>query len=165
MANDAAQSHGFALSRQGHAVVVVDGEAFERFSLLTQVCEVSKGELGKSFAILRVRLPEHDEAFGSRERQRPQEHGVDDREDGRVGADAQRERHNCHQRESRLLHKHSRGVANVLPESFHCLSLILSTEDVEPYADYRMSERLVTSFPDMPGTVGTKLQRPHPGGM
>ena len=49
-------------------------------------------------------------------RQRPQQHTVDDGEDGGVGADAEREGQRRDERESRLAPQHARGVADVLED-------------------------------------------------
>ena len=98
------------------------GQPFKGLRLPAQVCEVAKGELGGVAAILRLRLAQHQQSLGRIERQRSQEYRVDDREDGRVGPDAQRERHDRDEGESRIFQKHPGAVAKVLPESFHGLS-------------------------------------------
>ena len=48
------------------------------------------------------------------ERQRPQDHGVDDAEDRRRRADAERERDDDAEREKRRAPQHARGVAKIL---------------------------------------------------
>lgn len=53
-------------------------------------------------------LPHHHETIGVRQRQRPQQHGVHEREHGAVGADAERQRDRGHQRE--------RGRRSQLPD-------------------------------------------------
>src|SRR5215510_10467840 len=58
-------------------------------------------------------------ALRLRVRERAQEHGVDDCEDRRVSADAQRKRDDGDQCESWLLHQHSRAVSQVLNQSLH----------------------------------------------
>src|SRR5712671_8131767 len=63
-------------------------------------------------------LPEtedHDLA-GILDRQRPKQQGINQAENGGVGADAQRQREHGYRGESEVLAKHSRGKANILPE-------------------------------------------------
>jgi hypothetical protein len=50
---------------------------------------------------------------------RPKEKGIDDAEDGGVGADTQRERQHGDGCKSGVLDQHSRGEANILPERLH----------------------------------------------
>jgi len=58
----------------------------------------------------------HHEALGFPERKRAQERGVDQGEDGAVGADAERDGEHNHCSEAGLAPQHSDGVAQVLPE-------------------------------------------------
>src|SRR5712671_7635272 len=63
-------------------------------------------------------LPEtedHDLA-GILDRQRPKQQGINQAENGGVGADAQRQREHGYRGESEVLAKHSRGKANILPQ-------------------------------------------------
>src|SRR5580704_1809702 len=66
------------------------------------------------------RLPKLNELTGLRERQRPQEDGINYGEYRRVGADAESEGNDAHDRETGILQKHAGGVFDVLPESSHC---------------------------------------------
>jgi hypothetical protein len=61
-------------------------------------------------------VPQEHEPAGVGERQRPQERRIDDAEDGRVGADAQREREDRHGRESGRLAEPAHRVRQVLSE-------------------------------------------------
>src|SRR5712671_3401012 len=63
-------------------------------------------------------LPEtedHDLA-GILDRQRPKQQGINQAENGGVGADAQRQREHGYRGESEVLAEHSRGKANILPQ-------------------------------------------------
>ena len=62
----------------------------------------------------RAAVEQHDQPIGIVIRQRPQQHAVDDGEDGGVGADAERERQHGDEREAGLPAQHARGVAKVL---------------------------------------------------
>ena len=53
------------------------------------------------------------------ERQRPQQHGVDDAEDGGVGADAEREHGDDRERERRGAEQDPEGVAEIGKERAH----------------------------------------------
>ena len=55
---------------------------------------------------------------GSAPRQRPQQHGVDDAEDRRVGADAEREREDGDGGKARAAKERACPVAEILPEGF-----------------------------------------------
>jgi hypothetical protein len=65
---------------------------------------------------LPVRPRDQHEIVGARERQRTQEDGVDDAEDRRVGADADRNRQDREHQETRRPPERARGVPNVLKE-------------------------------------------------
>ena len=60
----------------------------------------------------RVRVPQRDEPIGIGVRQRPQQHGIDDREDGRARADAEREHEDGDGGESGTQPKLTHGEAN-----------------------------------------------------
>ncbi len=61
-----------------------------------------------------VAIAERDEALRLRVRQRPQQHGVDDGEDGGVGADAERQRDKRGGREPRGPPQHPEAVPDIL---------------------------------------------------
>ncbi len=62
-----------------------------------------------------------DDLIGARDGQRSQDEAVGQAEHGRVGADADRDRHDRDQREARVLHEHPRAMAEVLEYAFdHC---------------------------------------------
>jgi hypothetical protein len=65
------------------------------------------------------RKAEERQPLGILIRQRAQQDGVDDAENGCIDADAQAERENDDQREARLFQQTSRRIADVLPEHFH----------------------------------------------
>jgi hypothetical protein len=66
---------------------------------------------------------EHHDPVGIGVGKRAKEHGVDDREDGGRGADAQRERRDGGEGERALLTKRSQGILDVLDELFHAIHL------------------------------------------
>ncbi len=73
----------------------------------------------------RARMPfgetfmKYDEPIGFRQPDGLQEDGIDDGEDGRVRADAQRQRGNRRGGKRRVLTEHAEGVPEVLQESVH----------------------------------------------
>ena len=60
-----------------------------------------------------------DELSGVADRQRLQQHGVDDGEDGGVGADADGEGQDGGRREAAVLPQQAEGEAGVLEQAFH----------------------------------------------
>ncbi len=104
------------------------GDRLELRALAPPVEEVRVGSLAPVELFLRVRLPEVDEPRRVFEGQRPQERRVHDREDGAVGADAQRQRHDRDQSEARLLQQHAHRVSHVLKKSPHLFTSVLSRE-------------------------------------
>jgi hypothetical protein len=93
------------------------GQAIERFALLAQVGEVAKRKLRERDAVLRGLLAEGHHAIRLRERQRLEQHRVDDAEDGGVGADAERQGKNRDRAIGGLLPQHARAVGHVSPEN------------------------------------------------
>src|SRR5581483_1007364 len=95
------------------------GEFTEGTRLLFEVQEI--GERGGLLlvAVLRIRAPEQYEALRLIERQWPQQHRIDDAEDGRVCADAQGERDDADEREDRISAEHSQAVAKILKQRIH----------------------------------------------
>jgi hypothetical protein len=63
--------------------------------------------------------PHHHDAIRIAIRQRPQDHRVDDAENRRVGADAERERQQRDERKARLLDERANREAKVLEEGGH----------------------------------------------
>ncbi len=63
------------------------------------------------------------------DRQGIQQNGVDDGEDGGIGADAERQRKNGDETEGGVLGEHADGVTDVLPKSLHGLHLPQSEAD------------------------------------
>ena len=88
-------------------------EALERLRLRLDVEEVL-GRVDGGLALPDLR--HLDQAVGLRERQRAQQHGVHDAEDGARRADPEREREHGHQREARRLPQAPRGVGHVLAQ-------------------------------------------------
>src|SRR5579864_805499 len=92
---------------------VIQGKVLEHLRLLAPSCEHRDR---RAFDPLSLLVPEHelDDAVRLGVRQRPQQDRVDDGEDRRVSADAQRERQDRH-----------RGEAGTLPQYPHCIKKIL----------------------------------------
>src|SRR6185436_1864461 len=68
---------------------------------------------------MRALFPQHDDAAWIAKRQPLQQHRVDDREDGRVRADAERKRQHGDEREARRTKAETDGVTDVLKGSVH----------------------------------------------
>ena len=66
-----------------------------------------------------VVLPHFEQAVWFRDRRRTQKQSIDKGEDRGVGADAERQRQNCHGREPAALGQRPNRVSKVLPEGFH----------------------------------------------
>ena len=66
----------------------------------------------------RMTAHERDDAIGLRIRKRLQENRVDHAENGRVGADAEREREQCGKREPRRVEQRTDAVSSILDECF-----------------------------------------------
>ncbi len=98
---------------------------FEDVILIAPIGKVWIGGTATDLAAARVALPNHHQLFGIIKRQRPQQHGVDDAEDGSVCADSQREGHNRDHAHARGLEHHANPVTDVLPERFHGRFLLL----------------------------------------
>ena len=91
-----------------------DADVLEGLSVVRVGQEDGVGEVGLVDAADRVDDP--DERVGIGIGQRFDEHAVDDAEDRRGGADAERERQDGRGGEAGLLPQHARRVAKVLPE-------------------------------------------------
>src|SRR5690349_16891313 len=77
-------------------------------------------------AFLRRGLEQGDKFAGIGKRKGPQEHGVDDAEDGGVGADAERERDRRDDAQARRFHQHAQAKFDVLNNSVHRFKFLLS---------------------------------------
>ena len=74
-------------------------------------------------------FPKLDEVIGLGERQRLQQHGMDDGEDCRVRADAERDCQHGDDGEARRFAKHAKSVFDVLNQSAHFASVSRKTHD------------------------------------
>lgn len=81
--------------------------------------------------------PDHDKPVRVWIRKRAEQGGIDEAEDNRVRADAQRQRQSCHHSEAGLLDQHAEAVKDVLPQSRHVVS-----------GDRPVSARLLAGYPD-----------------
>ena len=103
--------------------VIEGGDSLEHGVLTAPIEEVS-GCHGKT-SVLGNDLVHEDETVGIREGQRPEEHTVDDAEDGRCGADAERQRENRDDCKGGVRHQLSHGVAHVAQYVGEHLQLLL----------------------------------------
>ena len=100
--------------REGRARVGAD--VLERPVLGAPYLMIRQGRGVARLRMVLARAPQTDQSVGVGIRQRLQEHGGDDAEKRRVGADAQRQRHDRHQREPRSAAQRSLRVSQVLGE-------------------------------------------------
>src|SRR5262249_24319004 len=92
--------------------------ALERFGVVAIVRITDRRDRG--FQIdLRIIMVDHYQRRGVLIRQRPEEHRIDDAEDRRVGADAQRQRDDCDDGEPWFTHQRAKPETQVLPECLH----------------------------------------------
>ena len=108
----AGQPLGLARARQVVALAAVDADVLEDLVLRPPVLvvRVSDGHLIN----LRARLPQVDEPLGFGVGQRLEQHRIDDAEDGRRRADAERQRQHRDEGEAGVPEQHARAVAQVL---------------------------------------------------
>ena len=97
------QPLGLADAGEVGVPVLADGERVEDLHALADIAVGGHGKPGFEAVEVGVVVIERDQTIGLVVRQRPQQHAVDDREDRRVRADAQRERHHDDQREPRVV--------------------------------------------------------------
>ena len=108
-----------AEARHRHHQSAVGGERDRALLGAPQVLEL-RHRCGQPLLTAIGRLaPEPDQRVGVRVGQRAHEQVVDQREDGRVRADAERQREHRHRREAGILEQHPAGVARVLSEGVH----------------------------------------------
>ena len=110
------EAFGLALSRQ---VEVRDrpqhGDVFERPVASSQVPDVRKPRAEARHSARRRRRPQIDKAIGQTERQRLQQHAVDDAEHRRRRADAERDGHDRDGGEAGRARHQPHAIAEVLP--------------------------------------------------
>ena len=91
-------------------------DLLESARLLPPVLEVRGRDVVARLRVQPIVLPDRHEAAGIAERQRAQQHGVDDREDGGVGADAERERQHDDRGETGALAHQAQRIAKILEQ-------------------------------------------------
>ena len=102
--------------RDGVCVLPIPGDSGERVVVVLQFQKVSGCE-GRS-RLIRGRVPDLDEIVGARVRQRPQEHAIDDAEDGGVRSDAKRQRHQDDGSQARCLEEGAQCIPDVVEHGF-----------------------------------------------
>ena len=98
----AGNGHGRAVGTGHHHAAHVRNEPGHAIHRVTAIAPV--GHVERRHAIVRrlvAVFPGHDELFGVGKRQRPKQGGIDEREDGAIGADAEGKRQRRHNREAR----------------------------------------------------------------
>jgi hypothetical protein len=108
-----------ASTGQVRAQVDHGGHRVERRAALTPPYEVGRTHRVVLAWPVRAFFPERHDAMGLAERKTLEQHGVHDREDRRVGADAKCEGEYRDGGETRRAHAHPEGVANVLKQRVH----------------------------------------------
>src|SRR5215510_3947608 len=87
-------------------------QAGEDFVLIANLLVCAVRKLSNSLAI--ASAPEQRQSLRGIDRQRFQQHGVNQAEDRRIGPDAQRQRERGHACKAGMLHQHPRAITQVL---------------------------------------------------
>ena len=140
------------LARQVDAVVVEARHRRERRVAFLPPQVVERGDDVRAAGTLGALLPDGDEAPGLVEGEALEEHGVDDREDRGVRADAQRERRDRHGGKTGILREGTAREAQVLPGRL---------EEGEPPAVADGFLRHLDA-PELPDRVAARLFGRHP---
>lgn len=112
---DRADADRTATAGERPRVVVIHRERLQAVLAIAIVEELRGSErVGAELTVL-----ETNQAVGLRERQRAEDHAVDDREHRRGRSNPEGHRHDCRGRESRLPAQHASPVAQVLSEARH----------------------------------------------
>src|SRR5262249_3623130 len=117
---DTAHPFGRFAARIVKSLVLERAHALERVTLCAPVKQVSDRQWRAiSSRRLWPAVPHHYQAPRIFERQRFEEHSIDNTEDRRVRTDAQRQREHGNQSEDWIFQQHSRAIPQILPESIH----------------------------------------------
>ena len=111
-----AQAFGLGAAVEDEPHLVILDDVLERAGPLAVVGELAPGESGVDFVLARNLRLEHQDAIAAVVGQRFQHDAVDDAEDRRVGADAERHRHQDRASEPAVSREHAHGDAKVLRE-------------------------------------------------
>ena len=95
------------------------GEILEHGGLLLVIDEVRTRHERPIHIRVRQTIPHQHQLLGILERQRPEEDGIGDAEDGHDAADPQRQRQHEHRRVSRALGERAEGVLKILAQETH----------------------------------------------
>ena len=99
-------------------VVHLDGvkrrDLFHALAALLEVKEVGQRRRLARGAGVSIGLPDDRERVDVLHRRRPQQHGIDNAEDRRVGADPKRHRQQCHDREAWVADEDAEGIPKIL---------------------------------------------------
>ena len=124
------------------------GHTFERFVLAGQIHEVPGGGVfARGAAAGRHVLPDHRDSVRIPVWQGPEQQGIHHAEDGRVGADPEREGHGHHGREPGSSGDHSERIPQVLQKPVHpkssCFVRIGRSTPSEPHAVPWVAESVI----------------------
>ena len=124
------------------------GHTFERSVLAGQIHEVpGGGEFARGAAAGRHVLPDHRDSVRIPVWQGPEQQGIHHAEDGRVGADPEREGHGHHSREPGSSGDHSERILQVLQKPVHpkssCFVRIGRSTPSEPHAVPWVAESVI----------------------
>ena len=103
---------GFAFARQSTALRPDSAQVFKQPATFADGHQFRPG--GRSAPFVAIDGPDDGQPIGFGKRQLFEQHGMNDGEDGRIGADAQGQSGNRHESESRTLEEHAPGEANIL---------------------------------------------------
>ena len=112
--NGALDTERFALAEQCGLKSAEPGQRLERVLPGAQVDEVSDRDVGFGQAGRQIAVPQHDEFSGTIERERTQQCGFDDGEEGRVGADPERKGQNGGRGEARFAGEDAKRLAHIM---------------------------------------------------
>ncbi len=109
-----------ALRHDIRHALLINGRALEGTALRADIGHIGGGVVAKIARIAGHGLMHHDQRFNVRKRDRLPQHRVADAEDGGGGADAQGERDNRSEGETRGFCNRTNGVADVAHECHVC---------------------------------------------
>ena len=96
------------------AAVAIDGKARERRDVAAPLVVIGDRRAVVLDAGFRIGVEDRDQPIGFRKRQRTEQDGIDDREDGEVRAETDRDRGERGQREGRSFAELAKGVAKIV---------------------------------------------------
>jgi hypothetical protein len=96
------------------------GHRRERPRVAPEAIDLQPRRHRPAIGVRRILIEDADDAVRARDRQRPQDHRVDDAEDRRVDADAEREGEHHRRAEARRPAGNPQGEPEILQETYPC---------------------------------------------